>query len=470
MTEATTEQAVAVERRTVEHIPENERHGRARDLFTIWFGSNIMLLTVATGAVGTAVYGLSVWSTLIALVIGNVVGGVVMALHAAQGPQMGVPQMLQTRAQFGSYGSLLVVIIVIFMYLGFFASNMVLGGEAIEAISPIPQSPAIVLIGLISVAGAIVGYRLIHALTGLLSVVSGLVMVLAFVWALTVNGLPLGTMTGGSFTWAGFMSTLSLAALWQIAYAPYVSDYTRYMPKDTGIRPSFWATYGGAVLGSVLPMILGALGGAAFPKEDTVPQLQNLAHGIGGLVVAIFGLAIAVTNAMNLYCGALSTLTIGQTLRPKWRAQAGGRAGVCVVLFGISLIMGLAGKDNFLVNFTNFMSLLLCVLIPWTAVNLVDYYLLRHGSYDIDSLFRADGGEYGRINPVAVFCYVVGIAIQLPFINTTLWTGPLATSMHGVDISWIVGLAVISPIYFLLMRRFRVRQRAAVVTPAGELV
>lgn len=469
MSETTLEQTVSVERRTVEHIPENERHGRARDLFTIWFGSNIMLLTVATGAVGTAVYGLSVWSTLIALVIGNVVGGVVMALHAAQGPQMGVPQMLQTRAQFGSYGSLLVVVIVIFMYLGFFASNMVLGGQAINAISSVPQTPAIVLIGAISALGAIVGYRLIHALTGVLSLVCGLVLVLAFVWALAVNGLPSGTMSGGSFTWAGFMSTLSLAALWQIAYAPYVSDYTRYMPKDTGIRPSFWATYSGAVLGSVLPMILGALAGAAFAKEDTVPQLLHLAHGIGGLVVAVFGLAIAVTNAMNLYCGALSTLTIGQTLRPKWHAQARGRACVVVVLFAIALVMALAGKDNFLVNFTNFMSLLLCVLIPWTAVNLVDYYLLRHGAYDIDSLFRADGGEYGRINPVAVTCYLLGIAIQLPFINTTIWTGPLATALGGVDVSWLVGLAVISPVYYLLMRRFRVARTVPVVA-TGELV
>ena len=57
------ETTLSVERRTIDHIPETERHGRARDLFTIWFGSNIMLLTVATGAVATAVYGLPVWAS-----------------------------------------------------------------------------------------------------------------------------------------------------------------------------------------------------------------------------------------------------------------------------------------------------------------------------------------------------------------------------------------------------------------------
>jgi hypothetical protein len=44
-----------VEQRTIEHVPVDERHGRARDLFTVWFGSNIMLLTIITGALATTV-------------------------------------------------------------------------------------------------------------------------------------------------------------------------------------------------------------------------------------------------------------------------------------------------------------------------------------------------------------------------------------------------------------------------------
>lgn len=454
MSQQTLESTMALEKRTIDHIPVTERHGRARDLFTIWFGSNIMLLTVATGVVATTVYGLPVWAAVVGLVVGNAVGGVVMALHAAQGPQMGVPQMLQTRAQFGSYGSLLVVTLVIFMYVGFFASNMVLGGQAISTLFHLNETFAIILIGVVSVLGAIVGYRLIHALTGLMSLISGLVMVLGFIWMLGINHLPAATFHAGGFNMAGFMGTVSLAALWQIAYAPYVSDYTRYMPKDTGVRPAFWATYGGAVLGSVLPMVMGAIAGAAFPAADTVTGLRDVTHGVGGLVIGAFGIGIACTNAMNLYCGALSTITVGQTIVPKWIPRATTRGVVAAVLFGIALVMALAGKDNFLVNFTNFMLLLLCVLVPWTAVNLVDYYVIKHGVYDIDSLFERDGGRYGRFNVIAIGCYFFGIAIQLPFINTTIWEGPIAKSFNGVDISWIVGLIVICPLYLLLMTRF----------------
>jgi NCS1 family nucleobase:cation symporter-1 len=469
--DAPVQENVRIEQRTIDHIPVTERHGRAWNLFTIWFGSNIMLLTVATGAVATAVYGLPVWAAIVSLMLGNVVGGVVMALHAAQGPQMGVPQMLQTRAQFGSYGSLLVVVLVILMYVGFFASNLVLGGQAVATLFGLDDNLAIVLIGLVSVVGAIVGYRLIHALAGVMSVVSGVVLVLAFVWVLGVNGMPEGTLTGGSFSWFGFFGTLSLAALWQIAYAPYVSDYTRYMPRDTGVRPAFWATYSGAVLGSLFPMILGALLGAALPDADTVGGLGQLTHGISTLVIAVFGIGIAATNSMNLYCGALSTITVGQTLFPRWVPRASSRAVVSGVLFVAALVMAIAGKDNFLVNFTNFMLLLLCVLVPWTAVNLVDYYAIKHGEYDIASLFERDGGVYGKLNGIAVACYFLGIAVQIPFLSTTLFTGPVATQLQGVDISWIVGLAVICPLYYVLMKRAgRVPTRAERVATAPAAV
>lgn len=442
-----------VEVRTIDHVPENERHGKARDLFTVWFGSNIMLLTVASGVASTVAFGLPIWAAAIALVIGHLVGGVVMALHAAQGPQMGVPQMLQTKAQFGSYGSLLVVIIVVLMYLGFFASNMVLGGQAISYLFHWNVKPSIILIGLISVIAAIVGYKLIHALAGLLSIVSGAVLVLAFVWTFGVNGVPETAFSSGTVTMAGFMSTVTLGAVWQIAYAPYVSDYTRYMPKGTGTKPAFWATYSGAVLGSLFPMLLGAVAGAAMATDDTVAAISGVTHGIGGLVVAVFGIAIGCTNAMNLYCGSLSTITVGQTFFPKWLPQARGRAVVASLLFLAALGMALLGADNFLTYFTNFMTLLMCALIPWTAVNLVDYYLLRHGEYHIGSLFMRDGGHYGKVNYPAVICYVVGILVQLPFIVTAMFEGPLAKAMNHTDISWIVGLVIICPLYYLLMRK-----------------
>jgi NCS1 family nucleobase:cation symporter-1 len=338
------------------------------------------------------------------------------------------------------------------MYLGFFASNAVLGGQALAQVTGLPTNIAIVIIGVISVVATIVGYRLIHKVTALLSVVAGGALVVAFVWMIGVNGVPTETWHPGGFTWAGFMATLSVAALWQIAYAPYVSDYTRYMPRDTGQRAAFWGTYSGCVLGSVLPMLLGVLVGAALPENDTLEGLSTLTHGVSTGIFAIFAIGITATNAMNLYCGTLSTITVGQTFFPRWKAGASGRAVVSIVLFAITLVPALLSAEDFLANYANFLALLLCVLIPWTAVNLVDFYLLRHGDYDIDALFERDGGRYGRFNWIAIGCYFAGILVQIPFLSTTLFTGFIAESMDKVDISWIVGLAVICPLYYVLMK------------------
>jgi NCS1 family nucleobase:cation symporter-1 len=163
---------------------------------------------------------------------------------------------------------------------------------------------------------------------------------------------------------------------------------------------------------------------------------------------------------MNLYCGVLSVLTFGQTLFPSWAPRAAARTLISVVLFGLSLAGALLGKDSFLANYTDFILLLLYVLVPWTAVNLVDYYLLRHGQYDVPSFFRQDGGIYGRMNSAAVQCYVIGILVQLPFVVSPVFTGPAARAMGEIDVSWIVGLAVTGPAYYWLANRSRARRPA----------
>jgi nucleobase:cation symporter-1, NCS1 family len=463
------EHATQLEISTIEPIPLERRHGTAGDLFTVWFGSNLMLLTIVTGGLAVTVFALPFGWAVAGLVLGNLVGAIFMALHAAQGPTLGVPQMIQTRGQFGSLGSLLVVGIVIVMYVGWLASNLVLGGEALTSLAPtVSATPGIALVGGISVVAAIWGYDLIHAYARVMTYLSGAVLVLTVAWIVGVHGLPADFLTRNALSMSGLVGTISAAALWQIAYAPYVSDYSRYMPRDTGVAAAFWASYWGCTLGSALPMILGAMVGLASTENSLVNGLALLTHGIAPLVLIVFAVGVATANAMNLYCGALSTLTFGQTLIPRWSPGARARAITVVVLFGLSLAGAVLGKDSFVENYTDFILLLLYVLVPWTAINLVDYYLLRHGQYDVASFFRQDGGIYGRVNREAVECYLIGILVQLPLVATPLYTGPLARAMGGVDLSWIAGLAVTGPAYYWLARRARARQ-ALPLAPAGQL-
>jgi len=460
------ERATRLELKTIQPIALDARHGRARDLFTVWFGSNVHLLTIVTGALSVTVFGLPFVWAVAGLTAGNLVGAIFMALHAAQGPTLGVPQMVQTRGQFGSLGALLVIGIVIIMYAGFLSSNIVLGGEALASLAPgWSDTPGIVAVGLLGVVATIYGHDLIHAYARIMSYASGAVLLLAAFWIVAVHGLPPDFLTRNALHTGGLLGTISVAALWQISYAPYVSDYTRYMPADTGVVPAFWASYWGCTLGSLLPMILGAVVGLAAPPGSLVHGLAVLTAGISPLVLIVFSIGIASSNALNLYCGVLSTLTFGQTLVPSWSPGPKARTVVALVLFGFALAGAILSKDSFIANYEDFILLLLYVLVPWTAINLVDYYLLRHGQYDVESFFRHDGGVYGRINGPAVVCYLLGILVQLPFVASALYTGPIARAAGGIDLSWIVGLVVTSPLYYWMAKRSQARE-AAVAAPA----
>lgn len=117
-----------VESRSIEYIPAEERYGKARDLFPIWFGANMHITTLVTGALPIAL-GLNLFWSLAAIIVGTLLGAIFMASHSAQGPQLGIPQMIQSRAQFGVIGAIFPLFLVMFVYLGFFASSGLLAAQ-----------------------------------------------------------------------------------------------------------------------------------------------------------------------------------------------------------------------------------------------------------------------------------------------------------------------------------------------------
>ncbi|HEY5989671.1 MAG TPA: cytosine permease [Streptosporangiaceae bacterium] len=458
--------AATLERYTIAAIPESDRHGRPRDLFTIWFSSNIMPLTFVTGALAPVAFGLPFWASILAIVLGNLLGALFMALHSAQGPRLGVPQMIQSRGQYGMVGAVLVIAIAVFMYVGFFASNLILGGQSINQLIPgISVDWGILICALGSLLITIFGYDMIHAVNRWATVLFGGAMLLALAIILA-RGLPADFFTAGSFSWSGFLGTAATTGiLWQIAYAPYVSDYSRYMPAKESVKATFWFSYAGVVIGTVLPMILGVVVGLASTNPDQIAAVDDLTVGAGWLIMLVFALGIIDTNSINLYGGMLCSITVGQTFRHRWLPRAAARSVVSVVIVAVALIGALAFESTFLTSYVNFILFLLYVLIPWTAINLVDFYLIRHGNYDVPSFFEPSGGMYGRVNWATVVIYLVGVGIQIPFVNTTLFEGPVASGLNGTDISWLIGLVVTIPLYYVVARA-RARSEVSRAVPA----
>ena len=95
--------APIVEARSFDYVPPEERHGSLWSQTQLWFMVNSSFLTAATGALGVLA-GLSLTWGIVAGVLGMVFGTFFMGFHASQGPQLGLPQMIQSRAQFGYLG------------------------------------------------------------------------------------------------------------------------------------------------------------------------------------------------------------------------------------------------------------------------------------------------------------------------------------------------------------------------------
>jgi len=273
----------------------------------------------------------------------------------------------------------------------------VLGSETIQSIAPrLDDLAVIVALGVLSIAGTILGYDFIHACARLVSYVSGAAFAFTLVWLAVHSSLPADLLTRNSVTVQGVLGALSIAALWQIAYAPYVSDYSRYLPPVTGVRTAFWATYIGSVVGSIVPMALGVAIGLVAKDGGVIATLGYLTSDIAPLTFVVFSVAMITNNAINVYCGALSTLTVIQTWRPQWQPGWLARSVVALILLGIALTLALLGRKSFLESYTSFILLLFYVLIPWTAINLVVYYLVKHGEYGATIFFRETAFGIGR--------------------------------------------------------------------------
>ncbi|MES4888038.1 cytosine permease [Streptomyces sp. NPDC096012] len=444
-----------VELRSIDVVPDEERHGRAVSQFTLWLGANLQITAVVTGALAVVFGGDVVWSVT-ALLLGNLLGGAVMALHSAQGPRLGLPQMIQSRAQFGVRGAVVPLLLVVVMYVGFFASGSVLAGQAVGELTHTNDTTGIVVFAAVTAVTAAVGYRVIHALGRVASTVCAL----AFVY-LGIRLLERADVTAlahdAHFSLPMFLLAVSLSASWQLAFGPYVADYSRYLPRTTSAKATFWWTLSGSALGAQWSMTFGVLVAATAGEKFLASQVGYVvALGGTGLVASLFYFVIALgkltVNVLNTYGGFMSMVTSVSGFRGQRRLSRTGRAAYIALVMAAGTAVALLGKDSFLSSFKDFLLFLLTFFTPWSAINLVDYYLISRERYDIPALSDPNG-RYGAWRWDALGVYALGLLAQLPFLATGFYTGPLVDPLGGADISWIVGLAVPAPAYWLVARR-----------------
>lgn len=310
----------------------------------MWLAANLQISAIVTGAL-VVVFGGDVFWSLVALLLGQLIGGAVMALHAAQGPQLGLRQMISCRVQFGVYGAMIPIVAVCLMYIGFSASGCVLAGQAVGQLLDVDDGLGIVIFSCLIVIVTLFGYRFIHVLGRIASVVGIAAFAFMFSRLFATHDIS-ALLAERHFSPDKFLLAMSLSASWQIAYGPYVADYSRYLPRDTSVAGVFSAVGLGSVIGSQISMTFGVLAAALAGKQfahHEVAYIVSLGSTakIAGLLYLSIAFGKVTVTSLNAYGSFMSMATMVSGFRRGFRIPVPNRFVYIVAMVGASAVLAL---------------------------------------------------------------------------------------------------------------------------------
>lgn len=447
------EKNTALESHTIDFIPLNERHGHLYSVGAIWFGEIISVLAGGSGVV-CGLTGIPFGYIVIGILIGNVFGAFFMAGHSAQGPHLGVPQMIQSRAQFGFIGAVIPLAFVVIMYLGFFMSCASYDVQIVQLVLPkVPMAVALIVFAAVAVIVIMYGYDLIHKLYTVLSVLAVVIF-----GAMAINAFRMGFAPGVVFFDGSlsdyipqFMLIICISAANQIGCAPYVADYSRYLPPETKTIATFNWTFYPSIAGCLWCSLIGAylvVSSIAADGSNVAASFAALMPGTYGPAIFLIYCVIWMTVGMglNLYGGFMAATTIIQGILPDINITIRKKTVICVLFAAVGAMIAAWATEDFILRFEQFLELLVFMLVPWTCINLIDFYVVRRGKYHVSEFFKPDG-MYKRINWGTIIIYFGTAVVQVPFMSSSLYVGPVSRLFDGADLSWIVGGVVAAIAY-----------------------
>jgi NCS1 nucleoside transporter family len=453
------DKVVAVEPGGVEFIPLDERHGSPVQLLWTWTSPNLEFATVGVGILGPLAFGLSFWQSVAAIVLGTALGALTQAVLSTWGPRHGLAQMVLSRLGFGFFGNALPAgLNAVVAGIGWFAVNSVSGALALHAlISGLPKPVCLVIVVVAQILIAFFGHNLVHAFERWAFPVLAIVFVIASIVVFT-KAHPGASGGGGGI--GGFLvmtgATFGYAAGWN----PYASDYTRYLKPETPALPIAVFAGLGVFLSCTLLEVVGAAVVTAG-RHDLAPESLTglLPTALGKLTLLCICLGAVAANAINVYSGSLSFMTLGVPLRTHF-----ARASVAVAFGAIGFLVALDGLHNAAADYEAFLLVISYWIGPWLGVVLVDRWLRR--GRNVHALL----GDRKYVNLAGPIAMAVGGAVAIwLFSNQEKYVG-LIPKHHPAfgDLTFEVGFVLAAVLYFVLVRVFKPALEAGPQAPAAQ--
>lgn len=458
-----------IEVHSIDYIEHAERHGHVRDQRTFWFTGNLQFMSISLGFIGPSL-GLSFGWTSLAGVLGILFGTLFMAFHATQGPVLGLPQMIQSRAQFGYRGVIVALVGSLINYGGLNVVCALLIMAGLQHLFGWNPYLILTMTALWSMLFALLGHDWLHRVFKVLFWIS-LPLTAILTAAIGTGSVPHGAPAALGFSAVAFGVQFAAGASYNIAFAPYVSDYTRYLKQDTKASSLIVAVFLGASSSASWLLVLGAWLATRLNASDPLVAVSIAGNavfkGFGTVLAIDSALVLLAVVAIDTYSGMLTLVTASDCIRSIKPTRI-VRAIFIGVFTTLWVLVTLFGGQNAIASLTLALTIILYMLVPWTAVNLIDFFFVRRGHYLIRELFNPHG-IYGQWAWRGLLAYTLGAVAIAPFaVLPNLWTGSIAAKMGGIDIGWLVGLVVAGGSYYLFSKGLRLDIEQVAIFDNGQ--
>jgi NCS1 family nucleobase:cation symporter-1 len=432
-------------------VPPAQQTMTPEKVFWAHLCTNLIPATWVLGAL-LIVMGLDFTTGVAAILIGTLLGSAIVAASAMLGPRTGHTQVEISRYSFGRLGTRIPAVLTWFNSVAWEAVGSVPSALAFGALFALYGITLPFWVGMV----LIVSVQLVVSIYGH-HVVQYSAKYLCYVLAVLFTGAGIvAILKGGAIVHAHaaikpaiFVLGCTMTTGTVLGFAPYTSDYTRYLPRSTKQSNVFWLAFAGLCTSAIALELFGLLTATRLTDLSTAGVVKGIATLTGPFApLALLALAVSAipTNSINDNTASYSMISAGFRIPRHIAAIISTTSG---------FVLALIGAAKFADLFSGFLGLSMYWIAPWTAIMLTDWWLYRGAEH------RVRRWATGATIFVVVLPVTVVLFVALPF-----YTGPIANLLGGVDIGYVAGFIVSAAAYALIERPRTVEQPTFIA--AGE--
>lgn len=368
--------SLGVETKGIHRYLPNERNNEQSirpyiSTLGLWISGCGGLTAMSSFFLGPLLFGLGYKDTLICGILGLLLGCLFAAYCATMGPRSGLRQMCSSRYLFGPWMVRIVGLITIIGFLGWSVTNSVLGGEILKWLSggKLSLSVGVIIVCIVSLVVALFGIEYIMMFEGFIGIFVMIVVLLLYIISgkeyTQYTNLP--TIGTDSLTKIGnrisfFTLAYSTTTTWGGCASDYYVVFPENVPQSTIFVFTFFSIGIPSLFSGVIGMLIGnaAVGNKLWNdtyEEKSLGGLLNLVFdrwgNFGKFLLVILWLSLITNNIINTYSSALSVQLLDDLAYrylPRWF--------IVIIIFAITLVCSLVGRDHFSSILSNFLPML----------------------------------------------------------------------------------------------------------------